>query len=124
MILPFKPQFKDAILQGVKIHTIREDRYNRWKPGMKIHFSTGVRTKNYDCFKIGEVKSIQQIEFVWWNHINSVACTIWIDNKELLSMDILAERDGFRDKYEFLNWPGWRLQNFKGKLIHWTEFQY
>lgn len=124
MILPFQPQFKDSILQGVKIHTIREDQYNRWKPGMLIHFCTSVRTKNYDCFKIGEVKSIQQIEFVWWPHINGTACTIWIDNKKMCSIDILSKCDGFINPYQFLNWPSWKLKNFKGRLIHWTEFRY
>lgn len=51
MILSFKKQFSEPILKGTKIHTIREDKPNRWKPGNKIHFANGVRTQNYNCFK-------------------------------------------------------------------------
>ena len=45
MILGFKEQFKNLIIGGVKKHSIREDRHNRWKPGMIIHFATGMRTE-------------------------------------------------------------------------------
>lgn len=41
MILSFKKQFLDPIITGSKIHTIRADKPNRWKPGNKIHFATG-----------------------------------------------------------------------------------
>lgn len=42
MLLTFsKPQFKNLILDGTKIHTIRLDKTNRWKKGMKIHFWMG-----------------------------------------------------------------------------------
>lgn len=51
MILSFKEQFIPKILDGTKIHTIREDKKNRWEAGKKIHFATGVRTKNYKCPK-------------------------------------------------------------------------
>ncbi len=50
MIIGFKPQFVDPILNGTKIHTIRLDPYERWKPGMKMHMATGVRTKHYKQF--------------------------------------------------------------------------
>ena len=33
-----------------KLHTIRDDPHNRWKPGMKIHFATGVRSPRRDDF--------------------------------------------------------------------------
>jgi hypothetical protein len=32
MILSFKQQFKEKILSGEKIHTIREDLGRRWQP--------------------------------------------------------------------------------------------
>jgi len=50
MVLAFKKRFVEPIKKGVKIHTIREDKTNRWKSGMKVHAATGVRTKNYNCF--------------------------------------------------------------------------
>lgn len=36
MVIPFNPQFVLPILTRTKIHTIREDIHNRWKPGMKM----------------------------------------------------------------------------------------
>lgn len=50
MILSFKPQFRQKILDGTKIHTIRDDPNDRWQAGKIIHAATGVMTKNYDCF--------------------------------------------------------------------------
>lgn len=47
MILGFKPQFVQPIIDRTKIHTIREDKHNRWVPGKVIHMATGVRTKSY-----------------------------------------------------------------------------
>lgn len=42
MLLTFtKTQFKDLIKQGIKQHTIRADKHNRWKVGNKIHFWIG-----------------------------------------------------------------------------------
>ena len=64
MILSFKPQFNDKIIKGIKIHTIREDKHNRWKPGRTIQFANGIRTKNYKQFFEGECKSIQPIKIL------------------------------------------------------------
>lgn len=49
-------------LHGQKPHSIREDKTNRWKPGMKIHFTTGSRSKNYKCFAESKCISTQVIE--------------------------------------------------------------
>jgi hypothetical protein len=59
MILGFKTKFpwgettnfRVRILAGIKKTTIRKG--NRWKPSMKIHFATGVRTKKYNQFAEG-----------------------------------------------------------------------
>ena len=57
MILTYSnPRFKDLILSGQKIHTIREDKNRRWKPGMKIqHWMGNPRnpSKNPHCFAEG-----------------------------------------------------------------------
>lgn len=65
MVLGFKPQFPAKILEGTKKHTIREDGNDRWKPGMKINFATGVRTKKYRQFKEGVCKSVQKIKITY-----------------------------------------------------------
>ena len=61
MILSFNKKFKVPIETGTKIHTIRLDKPNRWRAGKTIHFATGVRTKNYDNFKVGRCLSFQYI---------------------------------------------------------------
>lgn len=62
MILSFNKKFKEPIETGTKIHTIRLDKPNRWRAGKTIHFATGIRTKNYDNFKVGRCMSIQYIK--------------------------------------------------------------
>ena len=133
MVLGFKDQFKEKILDGSKIHTIREDKNNRWKAGNSIQFSTGVRTKNQNKFKEGTCISVQKIEIK--HHKNSVF--LFIDGKEkgavwydgafnkIMSCDGvfwgLAMRDGFDSMYEFLQWFN---EDFTGNLIHWTNETY
>lgn len=61
MVIGFKKQFEAPIKAGTKIHTIREDAHNRWKPGMMMHQATGVRTKYYRCFNETPCISTQQL---------------------------------------------------------------
>lgn len=129
MILSFKEQFKDPILKGTKLHTIREDKTNRWKPGNKIEMATGVRTKNYNCFKKSVCVSTQTIEIKHGRiyDVNSgdflLGIRILIDGKELDSLKIngLAKNDGFVDIIHFANWFN---TDFYGKIIHWTHLKY
>ena len=65
MVLGFKEQFVKPILSGDKIHTIRADQFDRWYAGRNIHFATGVRTKDYNCFKEGECVGVQNIRIGW-----------------------------------------------------------
>ena len=132
MILGFKKQFTLPILRGTKIHTIREDKHNRWKAGAKIHFATGVRTKNYAQFTFDTCVSVQKIEI---EHVTGLA-RVFIDKRlfgeiwhhgfddiyeytnDLLT---LAMNDGFNDLTEFFEWFD---KPFIGKIIHWTEKRY
>lgn len=129
MILSFRPRFIDKIKDGSKIHTIREDKTDRWKPGMKIHFATGIRTKNYNQFFEGECNSVQKIlirqskhqRYILQHEVNWV--NISIDGKDLFykEIKILAFNDGFDEINNFLEFfPS----NFEGKIIHWTDFRY
>lgn len=121
MILSFKHQFVPKILDGTKIHTIREDPHRRWRPGRKIHFATGVRTKNYHCFKNGTCIYVQPIQFdldlIRVGHPND-------DTLHPLSsetVDRLAKNDGFDSSIELFRWFA---PHFKGFLIHWTDSFY
>jgi hypothetical protein len=133
MNLGFKERFKDLILSGEKIHTIREDSTDRWQYGMKIHFATGIRTKNYNCFKEGECINTQKIEFKWKQHNKGLVSESWgvqvfIDGRNVTNegdvIDELAKNDGFNDRKEFFEWEAWNKKNFKGKIINWTNKLY
>lgn len=132
MILSFKPRFKQPILEGTKIHTIREDKHGRWKNGRLINFATGVRTKQYNCFKISTCRNTQKISII--HHSGHIQ--VFIDNKffgEVFHhglddiyeysncLEILALNDGFSGLSEFFNWFN---SDFTGKIIHWTFFKY
>jgi len=133
MNLGFKERFKDLILSGSKIHTIREDSTDRWHKGMKIHFATGIRTRKYNCFKEGECINTQKIEFIWRHNNKGFSNESWqvmvfIDNENVTNkgdiIDELAKNDGFKDRKEFFEWEAWFKKDFTGKIIHWTNRLY
>lgn len=74
MVIGFKEQFVYKILNGTKIHTIREDKHDRWRPGMTMHMATGVRTKNYkqfhedNCTSVQEISIFPEYEEVWLHY--------------------------------------------------------
>lgn len=130
MVLGFKPQFVEKIKYGSKKHTIREDKKNRWKVGNKIHFATGIRTKNYNQFAEGICNLIEPIEIkyringrqktadVFVNNELLGQC-IWFDDKLKncsFSVDMLCSNDGFSNSNDFFEWFN---SDFKGKLIYW-----
>lgn len=109
--------FRSKILDGTKLHTIRWDVKNRWYKGRKIHFSTGARTLNYECFKEGICTGTQQIEIL--------GREVWVDN-QWLSEDMvheLAINDGFDNIEDFWAWFD-QYSPFLGKIIHWTNIRY
>ena len=132
MNLSFQPQFKNRILGGTKIHTIRADKTDRWKVGNTIHFCTGLRTKEYNCFEIGECTRIDKIKIEHFEDFVNVYLNEWLLgeanhhglddiyqwNNDLLD---LAKNDGFENLESFFEWFN---SDFEGKLIHWTEFKY
>ncbi len=113
-----------------KLHTIREDKHNRWKPGMSIqmvyrgpkysikdHFN-----KNYE--EIQECEGTQRIEIVY----RSSPKFLWpkllkIDGRRLGISEIedLALNDGFNDANHFFSYFN---KDFTGKIIHWTDLRY
>jgi hypothetical protein len=123
MILGFKTihpitktptEFVDKILRGIKIHTVRFG--NRWKVGDKIHFATGVRTKDYHQFMEGYVKGTQRVE------IYPIDRSIYVDkNKVKLTDSDFTFNDGFETAEDF--WE-WFKDPIDAQLIHWTDFKY
>ena len=124
MILGFKPQFPEPIKKGIKKHTIREDKHNRWKAGHIIHMATGVRTKLYNCFYKCKCTGTQKIEISVDNDklMGQIIC-VYIDSKLLYHSDVetLAKNDGFDSAKDFFAWFN---KDFSGKIIHWTDLRY
>ena len=120
MILAFKPHFIEPIANNIKIHTIREDKPNRWKKNNLIHFATGVRTKNYNNFQIGICVSTQRFEIRYYSYLFRVT----IDDRTLSygEIETLAINDGFNNVQELLDF--FDNKDFEGKIIHWTDFKY
>lgn len=116
MILSFQPQFVPKILAGTKIHTIRQDRGQRWYPGRIIHMATGTRSKAYKQFNKEKCISVQSID------IFPFEC-VFIGEKMLSDIELreLALNDGFTNTDEFYQWFN---QYFTGKIIHWTNKLY
>lgn len=128
MILSFKKQFENPILYGTKIHTIREDKTRRWRKDKSIHFSTDVRTKNYNCFYKAKCTGVERI-FMTYAFNNIIEVTI---NDRYLTwneIEKLAKNDGFESYEDFFNWfyPVIKKNKdecFSGRIIHWTDFRY
>jgi hypothetical protein len=129
MILSFsKEEFKERIMEGVKIHTIRTDRTERWKKGQKIHFWRGnprnpnTETKPHQ-FHESACTSVQKINI----NFKESGINVVVDNN-LLTPDQtleLAKSDGFSNQTEMMAWFQERHPNgFKGRLIHWTKKKY
>lgn len=114
-----------------KIHTIREDKSNRWKAGNKIHFVINNRTKNrFQFAPVLLVKSIQKIKIEWieknnYGLFNSRGVKVFIDNVNVVNydniIDGLVKNDGFENRVEFFEYFS---EDFEGKIIHWTDFKY
>jgi len=142
MILGFKTKFKDGnpthfpqqILSGIKKHSLREDKHDRWKPCMKIHMATGIRTKNYNQFNkhrpdMEKCKSTQEV-WIYYSDIehgdgsfSRGLCHIVVDGKHLHGRKYqqFIKNDGFPDPFVFKDWFN---KEFKGKIIHWTDLKY
>lgn len=115
-----------------KIHTIRLDPHNRWKPGMSIqmvyrgpgysildHFNKGIP-------ELEKCVSVQKIEIkVFPGHPDGGSFyEVRIDDGPELdrnSVELIAKNDGFNSIFDFQKWF---KKDFTGRLIHWTDLRY
>lgn len=112
------------VLEGLrpKFHTIRADPKDRWKVGNNIHMVINNRTKDRFQFAlVVKCKRVQEIEIIQSEYIND--CKVKVDGRllSLEDMQQLAWNDGFSSLVEF--WM-WFKEDFKGKIIHWTDLKY
>lgn len=129
MVIGFNPRFKEKILDGSKIHTLREDASNRWKAGRKMHMATGVRTKNYHCFKRDLCNGCQRVELL--PKKREILIHNGIKMMRLLPQHHLffVRNDGFDTVEEFWQWFEAEAKKYNvdvlfRKLIHWTDYRY
>lgn len=139
MLLTFtKPHFEQSIKDCIKIHTIRADKGNRWKEGMKIHFwlgnprNTRGKNKPYQfgegiCSETKKTQIIHAPSFVSLLIDDKEIETLWVDDKSFRVYSTesdcpifyqLATNDGFNSISEFIEWFN---TDFEGKLIYWKD---
>tara|TARA_R110002167_G_scaffold364968_1_gene588383 strand:+ start:37643 stop:38170 length:528 start_codon:yes stop_codon:yes gene_type:complete len=118
---PFGFDFKKTY--HPKLHTIREDKNNRWKPGNDIHFV--VNNRRPDRFQFAPVikcLSTQEIKIL---HSGEKWRQPWVfvDGAILTGpeIDVLAQNDGFDFTSDFFAYFN---TDFTGKIIHWTNLEY
>ena len=134
MVIGFKKQFVPKILDGSKIHTIREDATNRWWKGRLMDMATGVRTKQYNKFTEQFCISTQKFQIKWnipfGEEYKGRLFKVFIDDRCMNNnfylnnepmLQVIARNDGFDSVSDFLDWFS---EDFTGKLIHWTELSY
>ncbi len=122
MILSFHRRWITPIQEGHKVHTIREDKKNRWSTGQKIDGYCGNGKGKREKFFEDTCHSTQTISIVYGD--NKLARpTIMVDGQELSEVECikLAVNDGFNSLDDFL---GWFSDDYKGKIIHWTGLRY
>lgn len=127
MLLTYSiPKFKDLIRSGQKIHTIRPDAHNRWKPGMSIQhwmYNPRNKSKNPHLFGEGECKGVERI-FIVKGEETPVLVMV---NRQFLKWDEvleLIENDGLTlDEFIqfFASSPD---STFIGRIIHFTDKKY
>jgi hypothetical protein len=134
----FNHNFNWDVFKGVapKLHTVREDCKNKWKVLNKIHFVINNRTKNrFQFAPILQVKSIQIFEIKYQVLIGKTIASVFIDEvlqgevilinciikTSSFTVDNIALNDGFKSTNDFLEWFS---EDFKGKMIHWTDLRY
>lgn len=116
--------FNDSIFNiNPKLHTIRKDSKNRWKAGNIIHPVINNRTpQRFQFAPTLECIAIQNIEIV--HHGNyAIDPYVFIDDNVLTDEQVeqLAINDGFDSTHDFFEWFN---EDFKGKIIHWTNHKY
>lgn len=132
MILTYSnPRFKDLILSGEKIHTIRADRLHRWKPGMKIQhwlYSPRNVSKNPHQFAEGVCTEVQDI--VIRRKIECDEPSVFVMSEKegwfLSTSQIkqMAANDGLTLD-EFREWFVPESNPiFRGRIIHFTDKVY
>lgn len=111
-----------------KLHSIREDKHDRWHAGRMIHPVINNRSKNQFQFSPAfPCVSTQKIEIKWgeltYDNKTFKTLQVIVDGETLETNEIkqLARNDGFKNDAQFMAWFD---HDFTGKIIHWTDLRY
>jgi hypothetical protein len=115
--------FKEEVLSGEKLHTIRKDEKGRWKPGPVINHLTGNRTPERNEFLTNTCISTQKIVIVFDERGNIDFVTVGDNNIPM--WNLIAKNDGL----SILDFEKWFYTNsdngvYSGVIIHWTNLLY
>ena len=131
MLLTFtKPQFKDLIKQGIKQHTIREDKNSRWKVGNSIQFWMGnprnVHAKNKPhqfgtgvCSRVETIRMYFDLAEDWQTDSVKIGNDIFLKTKD--ELNAFAVNDGFENWSQMKLWFDNEDKMFVGKIIFWKD---
>ncbi len=111
------PNAIQLIIDGVKIHTLREDPKERYKVGMILDHCTGIRTKKFKKHLQNTCTRIDQV------YVNPRNKTVQVNGVLLTELEkqIFIANDGFPDQESFWNWFN---QPKNLRLIQWTKHKY
>ena len=113
-----------------KLHTIREDKNDRWKRGTKIDFFINCRQKN--MFRFAPRISVISTQHVFMTYWGNDIIQISVSGRELFGHNERLEfaiNDGFDTWEDFFNYFYPIIEKskdkcFSGKVIHWTDLRY
>lgn len=113
-----------------KLHTIREDKNDRWQPGTKIDFFINCRQK--DMFRFAPVLPVVRVQRVFMTYLFNDIIEISINGKQLhlpSQLLIFAINDGFDSWTDFFNYfypkiMASKNEEYHAKIIHWTDLRY
>lgn len=127
-----------------KLHTMREDKHNRWKPGMSIQMvyrgpKYSIKHEfNKGIPELSKCVSTQKVEIYYSDMNGTKSVSIHIDNELFGVVNFTDEgkpyfgldekemkqfmyNDGFDSPEDFFRWFN---KDWTGKLIHFTDLKY
>jgi hypothetical protein len=116
--------FKNKILNGIKIHTIRQHRKRPFKIGDILFHYENWRSPEVEMFHTNKCLYLEDIKITKCREGCRVVLWILIGNFYIISEDelnTLAINDGFDNYEDFKNYFIKSGLPFKGQIIGWKE---
>ena len=120
----------DASGMQPKLHTIREDKSDRWRAGVMIGFFINARKKN--MFRFAPRIPVVSTQRILMSYAYGNIIEISINGREINDFkvkELIAINDGFDSWDDFVDYFIPIIEKsedgfFTGKIIHWTDLKY